>query len=170
MEIITVHRVHPLDYEIHASGRIYNGPVYGLNKSIMPYFNGSLRLKILEAQDLRPTDFATRFGSKSLQLIDPYIEVDVDEVHVAKTTTKFKTFKPVWNEEFNSEVHNGQTIGLTVFHDAAIPPDEFVANCSVAFEDLISQQSADIWVRIHHTCIVALIFYINRLRTARNGM
>ena len=112
------------------------------------FFNGSMKLKIFEAVDLKPTDFATRhWGNKNLQLIDPYISVDVDEIHVARTTTKPKTFKPIWNEEFTSEIHNGQGIGMTVFHDAAIPPDEFVANCSLAFEDILSgKPGADIWV------------------------
>ena len=113
----------------------------------MVFFNGTVNLKIFEAADLRPTDFATRHNmgnSKNFQLIDPYISFDIDEVHVARTTTKLKTFKPVWDEEFSTEVHNGQIIGLTVFHDAAIPPDEFVANCSIAFEEI--NREAEIWV------------------------
>ena len=115
----------------------------------MSFFNGSIKLKICEAVELKPTDFATRHQvgvNKSLSLIDPYISVDVDEVHIAKTTTKPRTFKPTWNEEFTTEVHHGQQIGLTVFHDAAILPDEFVANCTVAFEDLADKQTSDIWV------------------------
>lgn len=116
----------------------------------MAVFNGSVKLKIYEAVDLRPTDFATRHqvgASKNSTLIDPYISVDVDELHIARTTTKPRTFKPSWNEDFTAEVHHGVQIGLTVFHDAAIPPDEFVANCTVAFEDLADKQTSDIWVR-----------------------
>lgn len=109
-----------------------------------------MKLKIYEAVDLKPTDFATRhsmLNNPDMKILDPYISVDVDEIHVARTTTKTKTFKPVWNEEFTSEIHNGQGLGLTVFHDAAIPPDEFVANCSLAFEDILSgKPGADIWV------------------------
>ena len=115
----------------------------------MVFFNGSMKLKICEAIDLKPTDFSTRHlmgGSKNMQLIDPYISVDVDELTVARTTAKQKTFKPSWNEEFTCEVHNGQTIGITVFHDAAIPPDDFVANCSLAFEDIVGTKGSDIWV------------------------
>ena len=67
-------------------------------------------------------------------------------VHSPQSSTKQKTFRPSWNEEFTSEIHNGQMIGITVFHDAAIPPDEFVANCSVAFEDIVAQQKNDFWV------------------------
>ena len=119
----------------------------------MVFFNGSMKLKICEANDLKPTDFSTRLNmgkgkGKNMQLIDPYVSVDVDELNVARTSTKQKTFKPSWNEEFTSEIHNGQVIGITVFHDAAIPPDDFVANCSVAFEDIVAQQENDIWVSI----------------------
>ncbi|ELU08618.1 hypothetical protein CAPTEDRAFT_99905 [Capitella teleta] len=114
----------------------------------MVFFNGSMKLKIYEAVDLRPTDFATRHQvNRNLQLIDPYISVDIDEVPYARSTTKQKTFKPSWNEEFTVEIHNGQSVGLTVFHDAAIPPDEFVANCTIALEDLVGKKEpSDIWV------------------------
>ena len=122
----------------------------------MVFFNGSVKVKICEAIDLRPTDFSTRhqmMGSRSVQMIDPYIAIDIDETHVNRTTAKPKTNQPTWNEEFTTEVHNGQNISLTVFHSTAIPPDEFVANCSVAFEDLKVKTPSDIWVRI--------IFYFN---------
>ncbi|XP_064623226.1 calcium-independent protein kinase C-like isoform X2 [Lineus longissimus] len=113
----------------------------------MVFFNGNLKIKVCEAVDLRPTDFATRHsvgGGKNLQLLDPYISLDIDDVHFARTTTKGKTFKPIWNEDFNTVVRNGTSFGITVFHDAAIPPDDFVANCSLPFEDL--KNNADIWV------------------------
>ena len=127
----------------------------------MVFFNGSMKIKICEAVDLKPTDFSTRHSmmgaTKNPTPIDPYIAVDVDDVHVARTTTRQKTFKPKWDEEYTAEVHNGQNLGLTVFHDAAIPPDEFVANCTVAFEDLASKPNkTDIWV-----CLLdPLLFYL----------
>lgn len=117
----------------------------------MVFFNGSVTVKIYEAVELRPTDFATRHSvTKTPQLIDPYISIDIDDNHFAKTTTRQRTTKPTYNEEYGTEVHNGQQIGLTVFHDAAIPPDEFVANCSIAFEDLAGQPASDIWVKLHY--------------------
>jgi novel protein kinase C epsilon type len=115
----------------------------------MVFFNGNLKVKVCEAVDLRPTDFATRHsvgGGKNLQLLDPYIALDIDDVHFARTTTKGKTFKPIWNEDFNTVVRNGQSVGITVFHDSSIPPDDFVANCSLRFEDL--KTNADIWVSV----------------------
>ena len=117
----------------------------------MVYFNGSIKLTIIEAEDLRPTDFATRhqvglIGRTVPTVVDPYVSIDIDDVTIARTTTKPKTSKPTWNEDFTEEVHSGQNIGLTVFHDAAIPPDEFVANCTIAFEDIVDRSSSDIWV------------------------
>jgi novel protein kinase C epsilon type len=80
------------------------------------------------------------------KIFDPYIAVDIDEAPLARTQTKLKTLAPVWNEEMSSHVRNGQCIGFTVFHDCAIPPDEFVANCTLAFEDIIGTKKSDIWV------------------------
>ncbi|XP_044728006.1 protein kinase C isoform X2 [Chrysoperla carnea] len=113
-------------------------------------FTGTVRVKICEACGLRPTDFQTRhnmtFGKPDV--IDPYVSIDVDENHLDRSSTKPKTFDPIWNECFVHEVQNGVTLGLTVFHDAAIPPDDFVANCSIPFEDLLNRDkdAADFWV------------------------
>uniref|UniRef100_T1JGS9 C2 domain-containing protein n=1 Tax=Strigamia maritima TaxID=126957 RepID=T1JGS9_STRMM len=113
-------------------------------------FTGSLKVKICEATDLRPTDFATRHsvgGSKlQQQVIDPYVTIDVDEIHIDRSTTKPKTIRPVWNEKFVSQVHGARNLGLTVFHDAAIPPDDFVANCNISFDELVARPRSDIWI------------------------
>lgn len=54
----------------------------------------------------------------------------------------------MWNETFIHEVHNAKILSLTVFHDAAIPPDDFVANCNIPFEDLAhrEKEQQDFWV------------------------
>lgn len=115
------------------------------------YFNGSIRITIVEAKGLRPTDFATRHNigpvknTVAVQL-DPYASVDVDDVHIGRTTTKQRTENPHWEEEVFSDIHNGQNLQVTIFHDAAIPPDQFVANCSLPFEDLMGRNGNDIWV------------------------
>ncbi|XP_022907251.1 protein kinase C isoform X1 [Onthophagus taurus] len=117
-------------------------------------FTGNVRVKICEASGLRPTDRQKRqyvtFGKPDEQLIDPYVTVDVDEVHVDRSTTKQKTFDPVWNESFEHSVENAKQITLTVFHNATIPPDDFVANCSIPFEDLLSRErdEGDFWVNL----------------------
>lgn len=125
----------------------------------IPMFTGTLKIKICEACGLRPTDFQKRhnvtFGKLDDQPIDPYVTIDVDEQHLDRSTTKQKTFDPVWNECFVQEVHNASYLELTVFHDAAIPPDDFVANCTITFEDLLQKEkdSPDFWVRlIQHMC------------------
>lgn len=135
-------------------------------------FTGKLQIKVCEASGLRPTDFQKRhnltFGKLAdEQLIDPYVSIDVDESHFGKqiinyhnsypyskhswidrSTTRPKTFDPVWNEQFVHDVTNARNINLTVFHDAALPPDDFVANCIIPFEDLMQSESGapDLWV------------------------
>lgn len=117
-----------------------------------PMFTGTVRVKICEACGLRPTDFQTRhsmaFGKPDDQPIDPYVSIDVDENHLYRSSTKAKTCDPVWNEYFVHDVQSAVNLGLTVFHDAAIPPDDFVANCNIPFEDLVhrDRDSADFWV------------------------
>ena len=81
-----------------------------------------------------------------VKVFDPYVAVDIDEIPVARTLTQQKTLSPVWNEEMTAKVHGGENINFTVFHDAAIPPDEFVANCKVPFEDIVSEKTSDFWV------------------------
>lgn len=115
-------------------------------------YTGTVGVKICEASGLRPTDFQKRhnmtFGKLEEQLIDPYVTIDVDETHVAQSTTKQRTFDPVWNEYFEQKVENAKTLTLTVFHDASIPPDDFVANCSIPFDDLLNRDkdAGDFWV------------------------
>ena len=116
-------------------------------------FTGTLKVKLVEAVDLRPTDFQRRHnvglaGKLVDGTIDPYVSIDIDEEHVHKSTAKQKTFSPQWNESFQSEVQSGNQLGLTVFHDAAIPPDDFVANCSISFDELLNttKDCSEIWV------------------------
>ncbi|KAJ0173402.1 hypothetical protein K1T71_010551 [Dendrolimus kikuchii] len=115
-------------------------------------FSGTVRVRVCEATGLRPTDFQKRhnmtFGKPDDQPIDPYVSIDADEHHLDRSSTKAKTFDPVWNETFQHEVHNVTSLGITVFHDAAIPPDDFVANCTIPFEDLMhrDKDASDFWV------------------------
>lgn len=122
----------------------------------MPSFTGTVKLKICEAVELKPTDLTTRHanvvGSKpQLMLIDPYVSINVDDILISRSSTKQRTFKPVWNEYFTAEVHGAQNLGFTVFH-AALPSDDFVANCSVSFDELVNSAKEqgsnenDIWV------------------------
>mgnify|MGYP002715723055 CR=1 FL=1 len=116
-------------------------------------FTGTVRVKICEACGLKPTDFQKRhnmaFSKPDEQSIDPYVTIDVDDNHLDRSSTKSKTSDPVWNEHFVHNVQSAVNLGLTVFHDAAIPPDDFVANCNISFEDLLQRdrEAGEFWVK-----------------------
>lgn len=77
----------------------------------MVYFTGRIQIKIVEAANLKPTNYATRHSSlvgASRSNLDPYIALDIDELHFAKTKPKLKTINPDYNEDFEMDVHNGQ--------------------------------------------------------------
>ena len=118
-------------------------------------FTGSLSLKIVEAAELKPTQLSVRHSLKNPQsmLIDPFVNIAVDDSTLEKTTAKSRTFKPVWNESFSMELIESKTLQLTVFHKSAFPTDDFVANCSLPFEDIFSEEyhqtgsmEAELWV------------------------
>ncbi|XP_017891352.1 protein kinase C isoform X2 [Ceratina calcarata] len=110
-------------------------------------FTGTVKIEICQAAGLRATDKQRKFWQDE-PILDPYVQLDVDENHLDRSSTKPKTFDPVWNECFIHEVQDAVMLGFTVFHDAALPPDYFVANCSIPFEELISRNDkpADLWV------------------------
>lgn len=117
-------------------------------------FNGYLKLRIGEAVDLKPTTTSMRHAvmfSKANQTMDPYIVVKVDEYKIGQTHTKQKTNMPTYNEEFSVNVNNGKQVELAVFHDAPIGYDDFVANCTIQFDDLMKttnrEESFEGWVR-----------------------
>lgn len=106
----------------------------------MVVFNGMLKIKVCEALDLKPTPWSLRHavGPKTQTfLLDTYIALNVDDSRVGQTSTKQKTNSPAWNDEFVTEVYDGKKIELSVFHDAPIGYDDFVANCTIQFEDLL---------------------------------
>ncbi|XP_030626292.1 protein kinase C epsilon type [Chanos chanos] len=110
----------------------------------MVVFNGLLKIKICEAVDLKPTAWSLRHavGPKTQTfLLDTYIALNVDDSRVGQTSTKQKTNSPAWHDEFVTEVHDGRKIELSVFHDAPIGYDDFVANCIIQFEDLLQNGS-----------------------------
>lgn len=103
-------------------------------------FNGYLKLRIGEAVDLKPTTFSLRHSvifNKAPPAMDPYIVVKVDDYKIGQTHTKQKTNMPTYNEEFCLNVNDGKQIELAIFHDTPIGYDDFVANCTIQFEDLI---------------------------------
>jgi novel protein kinase C epsilon type len=110
-------------------------------------FNGSAKLRIIDAENLKATDYSTRIFQNSTFQLSPYIHIDIDDMPIGRTTTKHRSTNPTFNEDFMiSEIHSGHLISFTVFHDSALPPDEFVANCSLALCDLKQNNGSDIWV------------------------
>ncbi|CAH2328717.1 kinase C eta type [Pelobates cultripes] len=103
-------------------------------------FNGTLKLKIGEAVDLQPTRWSMRHVSifkKGSSLLNPYITLNVDQCRVGQTSTKHRTNKPTYNEEFSIPVCEGSKVELAIFHDTPIGYDDFVANCSLSFHELV---------------------------------
>ena len=121
-------------------------------------FTGQVKLTICEAKELRVTEFMSRH--RIVDLIDPYVTIDVDDESKDRTQTKVKTFEPKWDECFDFRVHQGQTLGLKVFHTSTVGTDDFVADASLNFEDIINdhQSTADLWVIKQ---IIRYYFYYN---------
>lgn len=120
----------------------------------MVVFNGLLKIKICEAVSLKPTAWSLRHAvgpRPQTFLLDPYIALNVDDSRIGQTATKQKTNSPAWHDEFVTDVCNGRKIELAVFHDAPIGYDDFVANCTIQFEELLQNGSRHFedWVSRH---------------------
>ncbi|XP_041418430.1 protein kinase C epsilon type isoform X2 [Xenopus laevis] len=110
----------------------------------MVVFNGLLKIRICEATNLKPTAWSLRHAvgpRPQTFLLDTYIAVNVDDSRIGQTSTKQKSNNPTWHDDFSTDVSNGKRIELAVFHDAPIGYDDFVANCTIQFEDLLQNGS-----------------------------
>lgn len=105
----------------------------------MPVFSGLLKVRVCEAVDLKPTPWALRHavGKSGSFLLDPYLALNLDQTRLGQTATRTKTNSPAWHQEFCTEVRQGRSLELSVFHDAPIGYDDFVANCTIQLEDLL---------------------------------
>lgn len=114
----------------------------------MAVFTGTLKLRIVEATDLKPTEAAVRLPGNRKTTIDPYVSIAIERgvPQCLKTTSKSKTCSPVWNEDFTADVQGGQALSIAVFDDRPLPPDEFVADCTISFDDMMGQTVSDVWV------------------------
>ena len=112
-------------------------------------FNGRLKITVIEAKDLKLTKFMTRH--QMAVTLEPYVAIDVDQLSIERTSTKSKTHEPTWNETFTTDLlRNADEVGFTVFHDATIPPDDFIANCKISLSELIEKEEQPVhavWVR-----------------------
>ena len=135
----------------HQADSLLKKPVvlFTVNISIA-MFNGRLKITVIEAKGLQLTNFMTRHQMAAVTM-EPYVAIDVDEVSMERTSTKSKTHEPTWNETFTTEfVRNAEEVGFTVFHDATIPPDDFIANCKISLSELIEKEEQPVhqfWVR-----------------------
>ncbi|HIE82972.1 MAG TPA: hypothetical protein EYQ00_03605 [Dehalococcoidia bacterium] len=104
-------------------------------------FNGRLKITVVGAKSLKLTNFMTRHQHQMAVTLGPYVNIDVDEVSIERTSTKSKTHEPTWNETFTTDLlRNADEVGFTVFHDATIPPDDFIANCKISLSELIEKE------------------------------
>uniref|UniRef100_A0A3Q4BFC4 Protein kinase C n=1 Tax=Mola mola TaxID=94237 RepID=A0A3Q4BFC4_MOLML len=105
----------------------------------MPVFSGLLKVRVCEAVDLKPTPWALRHAVEKSGsfLLDPYLALNLDQTRLGQTATRTKTNSPAWHQEFCTEVREGRSLELSVFHDAPIGYDDFVANCTIQLEDLL---------------------------------
>lgn len=129
-----------------------------------------MRLRIREAVDLKPTTFSTRHTfHKKTQQLDPYIVVKVDHFKVGQTAIKTRTNQPAFNEEFCPYICEGKVLELAVFHDTPIGYDDFVANCTMQLESLLtsssSRQTFEGWVR-NRSHIYTHSYYTGYTQTA----
>ena len=133
-------------------------------------FTGSIILKIIEASDLKPTQLSVRhlITKGQTSMIDPFVNIAIDDSTIDKTTSKSRTFKPIWNETFDLSVIDAKCLQLTVFNRAVLSNDEFVANCSLLFDEFADKyhpnqpkpnvMEADLWVSFLYR-ILQLPFY-----------
>jgi novel protein kinase C epsilon type len=142
----------------------------------MVLFDGFVKLKVLEAEGLKPTEFSTRFPNLSMYKkqpgnLDPFVSINIDDQFLGRTVTKPKTDAPSWDEEFSMDVTAGENFGFTIFHDTALPPDEFVANTTVPIEDVVDVTaettsgpallSSDIWLDLEPSGRLRVYFELN---------
>ena len=99
-------------------------------------FTGKLKIVVIEAKDLQLTGRMSQ-QRNSVLTVNPYVTIDADKVAIERTSTKSKTDHPTWNETFNTEfLRNIKELGFTIFHDATMPPDDFLAMCTVPISKL----------------------------------
>ena len=120
------------------------------------YCSKYFQVTVCAGSGLQSTSFMTRLNldkdtAKKPEL-DPYVAIDVDELYVERTSTKRKTNDPEWNETFSTDLlRSAEEVGFTLFHDATVPPDDFIANCKLSLSDLIEkpgQPLHDIWLEL----------------------
>lgn len=139
----------------------------------MPVFSGLLKVRVCEAVDLKPTPWALRHavGKSGSFLLDPYLALNLDQTRLGQTVTRTKTNSPAWHQEFCTEVREGRSLELSVFHDAPIGYDDFVANCTIQLEDLLQNGTRhyEDWVCVPCVTVCLCVFPLEPRGIRRQG-
>jgi len=117
-------------------------------------FSGSVFVRVNEATNLRPTAFIKRLPGLGSSQLDTYVEINIDDHVIGKTSTKPKVFSPVWEEEFSDQVHNGVNLAFRIFHDASVGGDDFVADAQLTFKQIIEKNQSgykEFWLDLEPT-------------------
>ncbi|XP_010862655.1 protein kinase C epsilon type isoform X2 [Esox lucius] len=140
----------------------------------MPVFSGVLKVRVCEAVDLKPTPWALRHAggkNSSSFLLDPYLTLNLDHTHLGQTCTKNRTNSPAWNQDFTAQMTEGRKLEMSVFHDAPIGYDDFVAHCTIQLEDILQNGSThyQAWVDLEPEGKVYVIIHLLGSSTEASG-
>ena len=120
-----------------------------------------MKLRILEAMGLEETNVRSQvLTTQNVSSIDPYLQVNVDEENIAKTSKKINTFSPVWSEDFSTNLHQAKFLSLTIFHSSKIGEDSFVANSTVPLQEIIEEGQPDVWVSYLFSTLKIFSYYM----------
>jgi len=106
-------------------------------------FSGKICIKVVSAENLPDTVESKFTANNSSPQLNPYVNIQIDELDAAKVFPQKSTLNPVWNHECRDiAVDFGETISFTVYHDAVVKPDDFIANCSIPIFSLLETKDA----------------------------
>lgn len=120
----------------------------------MSGFSGSVFVRVNEGTSLKPTAFIKRLPGLGSSQLDTYVEINIDDHVIGKTSTKPKSLSPVWEEEFSDQVHNGVNMAFRIFHDASVGEDDFVADAQLSFKQIIEKEQSgykEFWLDLEPT-------------------
>eukprot|EP01080_Neovahlkampfia_damariscottae_P002967 gene2967-4977_t len=108
-----------------------------LEKSVI----GKLHIVAVEGRNLAIKDIT---GSS-----DPYIIFKTSS-NLLKTTTIYKNLNPIWNEQFNVEVHElSEELEVCVMDEDLFKYDDFMGKFSVSIKELKSGKEMDQWYKLY---------------------
>ena len=103
--------------------------------------DSSLSVGIIQASDLKPTDFGGKW--------DPFCVIEVGEQEV-ESTVKSNTLNPIWNENFNFSIQTGKEIlQITILDRNKDQENAFLGRMQVKVSDFSDQKWVDLWFDLH---------------------